>query len=643
MINKILKLILGSTALLFVQSCEKFVDVVPDNIAVIEDAFATRQSTERFLASLYSRIPSVLSNGSSNPQSFPQNPSLASSGEIWLNEGRRVNDQNFPYETTDLLLGNQGILAPSVDIWGGGNNLFIGIRDCNIFLENIDLPYDLPEHERLVWSAEAKFLKAYFHFFLMRMYGPIPVMRENIEVASGLDAIRVEREPVDDVANYIVELLDEAIADLPVLIANSEEQLGRVTKATAAAIKARTLMTVASPLFNGNSDYSVFVNANGEELINTTFDQNKWVRAEEACEQAVELAHSGGHQLHRAIRDASWSDTTAVKMDVRGSVTEPWNDELIWGKSNESTFAIQSASRPKMDIRSRTSIGAWGFWAPTLMVAETYYSNHGVPINEDVTYDYDSRYDLQVVGTDHEHYVAAGIQAPLLHLYREPRFYASLGFDGGIWLEDQAGQALIEDDAYVIDNQKGGFSYNNGRDNWSETGYYAKKLSNPKNFLGEGNNLSVERYPFPLIRLADVYLLYAEALNETGKLNEAHVYIDLVRERAGLGGVIDSWANYSINSGKPLTQDGLREIIQQERMIELALEGQRFWDMRRWKRATEFMNKDIQGWNRLGDNIDLYYKVKTFATPKFLKRDYLWPISEYDIIRNPKLIQNPGW
>ena len=78
-------------------------------------------------------------------------------------------------------------------------------------------------------------------------------------------------------------------------------------------------------------------------------------------------------------------------------------------------------------------------------------------------------------------------------------------------------------------------------------------------------------------------------------------------------------------------------------MIELVFEGQRFWDLRRWKRAAEFLNSDIRGWNSEGENTEDYYKVISVGSYRFLNRDYLWPIAENDIITNSNLVQNPGW
>ena len=88
----------------------------------------------------------------------------------------------------------------------------------------------------------------------------------------------------------------------------------------------------------------------------------------------------------------------------------------------------------------------------------------------------------------------------------------------------------------------------------------------------------------------------------------------------------------------------MREIIHHERLIELSFEGQRFWDLRRWKKAAEELNKPIQGWNFNGIEEDEYYQIQTLELQRFVApRDYLWPISENTLLQNPNLEQNPGW
>jgi len=163
----------------------------------------------------------------------------------------------------------------------------------------------------------------------------------------------------------------------------------------------------------------------------------------------------------------------------------------------------------------------------------------------------------------------------------------------------------------------------------------------------DGNSSHIEEYPFPMMRLADLYLMYAEALNESaGPSADVYTYLDLIRKRAGLKGVRESWTNYSMNPGKPNTKEGLRQIIQRERNIELSFEGSRFWDLRRWKLAAQELNKNITGWDRtqLKDYPELFYTVNTFYRQRFIApRDYFWPIREGNLLINPNLVQNPGW
>ena len=614
-------------------SCDKFIDVVPDNIAVIENTFQTRDAAERFLATLYSYLP---------PYATVNNPAIIAGDEIAVND--RVSRD---WGGSIISRGGQNVTRPLLGFWGNTgsvSNMFIALRDCNIFLDNVDNPFDLEDFEKKRWVAEAKFLKAYFHFYLMRMYGPIPIIRENLEVSSGIDAIRIHRDPVDEVADYIVELLDEAIPDLPTIIQDPIDQSGRVTAPIAAAIKARTLVTVASPLFNGNTDYPTLRGENGEELINGTFDESKWSRAAEACRQAIEIAETAGHRLYEFTDGAdTWSDSTITKLTIRGSLTDRWNDEVIWGSSTSPVEQLQNWSQARIALGVQDaalgSIQSW--WSPPLRIAEMFYSENGVPIKEDRDYDYNNRYETAVADEAHRHYVSVGYEIAKLNLHREPRFYASLGFDRGIWM----GHGISEDeDALFPEAKKGERAGFENELNYPLSGYWAKKLVHYENIQQSTvNSYTRSTYPFPIVRLAGLYLLYAEALNESTGPEKAYEWIDKVRERAGLNGVIASWTNASANPSKPTTKEGLREIIQQERMIELVFEGQRFWDLRRWKRAAEFMNSDIRGWNVQGSNIADYYRVIPVGTYKFLRRDYLWPIAEADIVANSNLVQNPGW
>lgn len=205
------------------------------------------------------------------------------------------------------------------------------------------------------------------------------------------------------------------------------------------------------------------------------------------------------------------------------------------------------------------------------------------------------------------------------------------------------------EDQWVIRARVGEPAGKRGMSLYSATGYFCKKLANYQNNLLEGNAAGyiIVDYPWPVIRLADLYLLYSETLNEAyGPSSEVYKWIDLVRERAGLEDVQNSWKKYAIPSrkSKPDTQDGLREIIQRERLIELANEGHRYWEIRRWKKAKEMWhNRPILGWDIEQSEAEPYYRVKTIFTPQFTTKNYFWPIKEYDLSVNPNLDQNPGW
>ncbi|GGZ13527.1 hypothetical protein GCM10007049_01670 [Echinicola pacifica] len=632
--NTIIKYIASVVFTLSVSSCGDFLDVVPDNIAVIEEAFETREGAMRVLATLYGNLP---------PYSSNLNPALAAGDEISVND-----NVSRDWPARRIARGGQNVVVPDLGYWGNRGtvrNLFVALRDCNIFLENIDMPFDLSEDEKIRWIAEAKFLKAYYHFYLMRMYGPIPIIDVNIDVSAGVDAVRVFRDPVDEVVDYIVQLLDESIPDLPVEIQDTGLELGRITAPIAASLKSRVLLTAASPLFNGNKDYESFVDSQGRQLINTVYDETKWQRAATACEEAIVLAHSAGHALyHFTEAPTDWSDTTVIKLSLRGAMAERWNSEVIWGGSDSQVSGgFQSWAQGKIakDLTAETRESVKSWWSPPLRIAEMFYSENGVPINEDLDYAYAQRYQVATASPEHKNYVKPGFETAVLNLNREPRFYASLGFDGGVWFGHGVKN---DDDALILEAKKGEKGGILDATGWSQSGYLAKKMVYYENVQRtSGSGYTARSYPFPVIRLADLYLMYAEAINESNGPALAYEWVDLVRERAGLEGVVQAWAEHSSNPTKPSTQEGMREIIRQERLIELVFEGVRFWDLRRWKLASEYLNSEIRGWNVEGETTDTYYNIVSVGAYKFLNRDYFWPIAEEDMIANSNLVQNPGW
>ena len=229
---------------------------------------------------------------------------------------------------------------------------------------------------------------------------------------------------------------------------------------------------------------------------------------------------------------------------------------------------------------------------------------------------------------------------------REPRFYSTLGFDRGKWYGNSYKNYPDNDeDCLYPKNRFGEYSSVFNPGDYNATGYWPKKLVSINSTFRDANSVSYENYPFPDMRFADLLLMYAEALNETKETPNAEVYtyIDMVRERAGLEGVVTSWQKYSNQPTKPSTKAGMREIIQRERKIELACEGAYYWDSHRWKTAQKEQNRLIQGWNVNASELEDYYSVTTLYTQKFTYRDYFAPIPESDLTKNPQLVQNPGW
>lgn len=605
-------------------SCEKFIDVVPDNVPTIDNAFSIRTEAEKYLFTCYSYLP--------DEGQYGGNPAFGAGDETW-------QDLSFHTISTDPLqiaMGLQTAGNPLMDSWAA---MYAGIRDCNIFLENVDKVVDLEPYMKTRWTGEVIFLKAYYHWHLLKMYGPIHIVDKNLPTDVSAEAAKISRVPVDSAVNYITTLLDSAAKLLPPAIQARTTELGRITAPIALAVKARVLVTAASPLYNGNADYTGFKNNDGTLLFNTTYDKQKWVKAAAACKAAIDACHAAGITLYKFDDNiTNLTDYMKIEMSIRNSVCEKWNEELIWGSSNSpSDHYMQRLACPRLDPSRIGNQDPMGQLAPTLKIAEQFYSKNGVPIEEDKEYDYANRYALRTVSAAEAEKMQVGYETALLHFDREPRFYADISFDGAKWFM-QNGTWNIQARWGQVQAQKNVYGY-------SVTGYFTKKTVSWKFVIQDGQSSSTETYPFPLFRLADLYMLYAEALNEAeGPSNpDVYKYVNLVRERAGLKSVQDSWSQYSKNPSKYTTQDGMRAIIQQERLIELSCEASRFWDLRRWKRAIEEQNKLILGWDVSQASPAGYYRTRPLWSQTFQVKDYLWPIRSSNILVNPKLVQNPGW
>lgn len=637
------KLIIAISALFPLVSCN-WLDIVPDNVATMDMVFQTRNSAEKMLYTCYDYIPSTASPWG--------NPGIGSSDEVW-----NCKEKTYYYtnETAFRIAeGLQNTNDPYLNYWSGGqsgSNLFVGIRDCNTFIENVDNVPDMSISEKARWKAEAQVIKAYLHIWLFQLYGAIPFVDRNIDVDASTEDVKVVREPVDDVIEKITALLDEAIGSnaLPTVIRSRDTEMGRITKSAAMAIKARLLTYAASPLYNGNPDFAGWKDAEGRNLINPDYDAHKWEIARDACKEAIDEALSAGHDLYEFDEPVkNISDTTRLELTLRHTLTKKFGDELIWGLSARNTVDLSGIANAPL-TSYHLSNGLW--WAkrehsPTLEIVEEFYTDHGLPIDEDVEYDYNSRYEVMNIPASHQYYADTTARTAMLHLYREPRFYAWIGFDNGKWFTMEASD---DKHAFVLHSKSGELA-GRSMENYSVTGYFAKKLISYEFILtaSTGNGKSTCSYPFPIIRLGDLYLLYAECLNECKDAPDAEVYeyIQKVRDKAGLdketGSLVATWEKYAKNPNTPKTKDGMRKIIQRERMIELCFEGQRFYDIRRWKTAMDYCNRPIMGWS-VSEADESFYTPAYVAFPKFTPKDYFWPIKLDDLYKNNKLQQSYLW
>ena len=634
-------------------SCEDdYLDVVPDNIATIDLAFNTRSTAENFLSTCYTYIP--------EHAHVEQNFSLLAGDEVWY---YAENDFYMNNETSfRVAKGMQNSSSPYLNYWEGGRgaprSLFNALRDCNIFLDNLVAVPGLDEEERIRWLDEVKVLKAFYHFWLMQMYGPIPIVDTNIPVSAPSTETNVYRASIDEVVTYLTDLLDEVIVadNLPGLINYVYTEQGRITMPIAKALKAKILMLSASPIFNGNTDFSSLIDNQGNSLVNQSYDPQKWVLAKDAILDAIESAEANGHSLYQFNQQlpiiGEISDQITQELSLRAAITEPFNSEIIWAFSADWTGELQQWCQPRWTADHSALFGyTKKSHAPTLNMVETFYTRNGVPIDEDISWEYGNRFDVvqtPILDADnenyHEFYIEDDYATAKLHTFREPRFYSTLGFDGGKWFSLET-----ENMNFIphLNAKAGAPSGKQGFEIYSITGYFAKKLVHYENIISlEGS--TIQGYSFPIIRLSDLYLMYAEASNETKAAPDADVYeyIQKVRDRAGLdvgGDLVSTWQMHSANPSKPSTKDGMRAIIHQERMIELALEGHRYWDLRRWKLAGEYFSKPIRGWDIFKPDVAGFYEVENIFYRNYLTKDYLWPISQTELLRNPNLIQNPGW
>lgn len=624
-------------------ACNNYLDIVPDERATEQDAFKDIEAAERFLYSCYSYMP--------NPNNATSSLDFMTGDEVYT---------AFEHETfANFPKGNFTSVSPVISYW---NNLYGGIRQCYLLMANIDQVPGMDADSKKDYVAQAKFLIGYYHMLLFRCYGPTIVVRElpdvNVDPSSYLP-----RSTMKETVDFITQILDEAATDLPTK--RSSYQVGLGTSTAAKALKAYTLLYYASPLFNGNADLaSKLINKDGTKLMDDSADPARWAAAKTAYKDAVTTAEAAGFALFDTEeKEITNKYPTAQSLRIlRANLVTPvkYNKEEIWTKDfDEGLYGLQKKNMPYVSGQ------CWNGVAPTLAMLNRFYTKNGLPYDVDpetknlnrfsvVTFD-NANANITFANNQTELIGEVGKKTSQMNLNREPRYYAWIAFQGGFFEVTRTEDKNQQPDTYKNANMDSegkrmicnflpgsntGYAQDRGR-NITKTGFLNKKGVNPDNVVAK-NGIDVKKYPWPLIRLAELYLGYAEACVESGDLQEAKTYLNKVRTRAGIPTVDESWAIAGVTN---LSQAQLREIVRQERQIELYLENHNFWDMRRWKLADKYFNVKPHGMDYKATSIEAFSRDTEIedAVRSFTNAHWLLPIPSTDAFANQNVVQNPGY
>ena len=433
------------------------------------------------------------------------------------------------------------------------------IREVNIFFDKIE-ETSINDETKNRMMGEMTLIRAFLYSQLIWRYGGVPIIEDVFELNDNYD---MERSSYDDCVSYIITEIDKAIALLPDGKLTGSD-LGKVSADVARALKSRVLLYAASPLNNPSND------------------QTKWQKAADAAADLIGV----GYSLYNDYYGLFQSD----------------NEEIIFARyftqANSTMFSMQVG---------RCGDHGWGSDSPTQNLIDDYEMANGqLPLNEDGTVN-----------------AASGYDPANPYLGRDPRFYASVLYDGAMWMGRET------------ETFKGGLDSRDGPiDSWNGTmsGYYLKKFV-PENIPPVGSS-ELPTNPYVIFRYGEILLNYAEAEFMLGEEGTAREYLNMVRSRPGVE-----------MPAITASGDDLLDAIHHERRIELVFEGHRFFDVRRWEIADNTESKNIIGMQIIKetDGTKSYSRINLIDR-KWDDKLYLLPIPRAEIDRsNNSLVQNPGY
>lgn len=549
------------------------------------------------------------------------------------------------------------------------------IRKASVFIDNVGECKELSMEEISDMQGQARFLRAFAYWSLLRTYGPVPLIPEHgMDVSLSYEELSLPRAKFDDIVDFIDN--DLVMAARTLYKTRTVNNLGRPTKGAALALRARVLLFAASPMSNGNESFYNVRNLDGTVLYNMEYDESKWARAAAAAEDVIKLNQYSLHveepdpqnpycitppehpvYSHLDFPDG-WQNVdpySSYKYIFDGTIRGSQNPELIFTRTNPNDHNVQQQFN--FESMPRTS-GGGNRNAVTQKMVDTYYMDNGQSIDE--AGDYYLKEGFTVTANDPEMGVGApfmGANVSKMYGRREPRFYASIAFNGAIWECQSSSDATKRNYQcwYYQDEFNGKEGY---KTHLPITGIGLKKYTNIEDSWAEGGYRTSKTEP--TIRYAEVLLIYAEALNEltSGQTYTMKSYTDdevqinrdvnkirsamkQIRMRAGLPDFDDATYNDPNN---------FRVALKRERHIELFTENSfRYFDLRRWKDADVDEAEPLMGCDidvPMSDETRQGFYIPTpvsYIQKVFLPKMYLFPFPQEELKRNVNLAQNPGW
>lgn len=576
-------------------------------------------------------------------------------------------------------LGQYQYLTSDQDYTRSWKSSFNGIRQASILIKNAYKNKELTATEIADVRGQARFIRAYLYFLLLRKYGPVPIMpEEGLDYTKGYDDLAMPRNTYDEVVDYITKEMVEAAKELPVK--RDPTEITRPTRGAALTVRAMAYLYGASPLANGNTEMADFVDNKGKQIISQTYDESKWARAAAACKDVMNL---GVYDLNIVYSKQSkdwaypgtitpphndkfsdkkypdgWADIDpfeSYRSTFNGDVAAFQNRELIFTRGTNRKIQ-QNANHTGKDQQETlvahqlpVSCGGYNCHGLTLKQCDAYDMADGRPFDRATT---PKQFTLSRNAADHP-YDHVGIGVWWEYTNREPRFYASVGFSGDRWACTSAKEARYQNvQVHYYRGTTDGRS--NSSERWLPTGIGMKKFVNPADCKVSDGRI-VEKVE-PAMRYADVLLMYAEALNELTQsydipawdgsttysisrdIAEMHKGIKPVRMRAGVPDYDDDvYADAA----------AFRKKLKHERQVELFAENKRYYDLRRWKDAPKEEGSQVYGCNvyiSQEHRADFYTPVRVaYLQTAFARKQYFWPISFSELKRNKQMTQAPGW